>query len=149
MMQAGKYVVFKLGKESYGISIANVERILPSQEVTKVPRANKIVKGMFELRDSCLVVLDGYSRLNLSSKVDATKNFIVVLNETGRCALSVESVEGIFNFDENNIEPPATTLGTDDAFIGAIGKNDGRLVVLLDAAHIAPPSLAKKLAQAA
>ena len=58
-MSETKYVVFQLGAERYGLPIDSVERILPSQSVTKLPKTPKMMLGVFDMRGE---TISGYMR---------------------------------------------------------------------------------------
>ena len=51
-------VVFKLGREFYGISILQVQEIKRMAEITRVPHAPDYIKGVINLRGSVLPVID-------------------------------------------------------------------------------------------
>lgn len=140
-MAEQKYVVFRLASERYGIPIESVERILPTQPVTKLPKTPKMFIGIFELRGSTIPAIDARLRFDMSENEDA-HNFVVVLNSQGRCALRVDEVVGIIVFEEEDIdENPHITESKGDDFVRAIGKKADVLTVLLDPEHIVPKAL--------
>ncbi len=49
MAQGSKYVVFRLGDEKFGLPIESIERILPQQSVTSLPKSRKMFLGVFDL----------------------------------------------------------------------------------------------------
>lgn len=148
-MTETKYVVFKLAKERYGVPIDAVERILPKQSVTRMPRSPKMLMGVFELRGSTIPAMDARLRFGMDES-DETRNFVVVLTPQGRCALNVDIVEGIVTLREDQVEPPTVLAGDGkDPFIHGVGKQDDRLLVLLDPQHVVPKELHKRIAAAA
>lgn len=148
-MSENKYVIFKLGNESYGLPIESVERILPVQNVTRLPRTPKMFLGVFELRGTTLPALDARLRFEMEESPEA-KNFVVVLTGDSRCALRVDEVDGILSLEEGEIdENPALLDNRNDDFLRAIGKKDDRLVVLLDPANVVPKALRAKVAKVA
>lgn len=148
-MAEHKYVVFKLDQERYGLPIESVERILPTQSVTRLPRTPKMFLGIFELRGSTIPALDARLRFDFA-EADGAKNFVVVLTEGGRCALRVDEVDGIITLEDNQVEPNSPLFEQkNDEFLHAIGKKDDRLVVLLDPDHLVPKNLKGKISAAA
>lgn len=144
-----KYVVFKLGPERYGLPIEYVERILPAQNVTRLPRTPKVLLGVFDLRGATVPALDAWIRFGLE-KTTECKNFVVVTTPEGRCALSVENVDGIVSLRDDQIEPPgALAKDESDPFLSGIGKQNEVLTVLLDPAHVVPKELRKRVATVA
>ncbi|MCX7799081.1 MAG: chemotaxis protein CheW [Fimbriimonadales bacterium] len=148
-MAENKYVVFRLGQEKYAMPIESVERILPRQEVTRLPKSPKVMLGVFEMRGSTLPVIDARLRFELPAG-DEAHNFVVVLTQDGRCALSVDRVEGIVTLSEDAIEDKSAILdGKDDGFIRGIGKHGDQLLVVLEPNGLAPKSMKNRLAAAA
>lgn len=148
-MAENKYVIFKLGNERYGLPIASVERILPVQEVTRIPKTPKMLIGVFELRGSTIPTIDARMRFELPEAADA-RNFVVILTEEGRCALRVDIVDGILSFEENEIDENSSLVDDrNDDMLAGIGKQGEELTVLLDPLHLVPKSMRSKLAIAA
>jgi len=147
-MAENKYVVFQLGSEKYGLPIECVERILPTQDVTRLPKTPKMFLGVFEMRGSTVPTID--ARIRFDMPESEAHNFVVVLTEHGRCALSVDNVDGIVTLDESNIEENTEMFDSkQDDFIRGIGKDEETLLVLLDPDGIVPKSLRAKIAAAA
>jgi purine-binding chemotaxis protein CheW len=148
-MAEKKYVIFRLGQEKYGLPIESVERILPMQDVTRLPRTPKMLLGVFEMRGTTVPAIDARLRFELD-QTEENQNFIVVLTEQGRCALSVDIVDGIITLDDAQVEKNSTLFDTkQDDFICGIGKQNDNLLVLLDPDGLVPRSLRSKIAAAA
>lgn len=145
-MSENKYVIFKLGNERYGLPIESVERILPTQPITKIPKTPKMLLGVFELRGNTIPTLDARMRFDMPESDDA-RNFVVVLTDEGRCALRVDLVDGILSFEENEIDDKTSLLeGRNDEILSGIGKQGDHLTVLLNPAHLVPKQIRTKLA---
>lgn len=148
-MAENKYVIFKLGNERYGLPIASVERILPVQEVTRIPKTPKMLIGVFELRGSTIPTIDARMRFEMPEADDA-RNFVVILTEEGRCALRVDIVDGILSFEEGEIDENSSLVDDrNDDMLAGIGKQGEELTVLLDPLHLVPKAMRSKLAVAA
>jgi purine-binding chemotaxis protein CheW len=143
-MRETKYVVFQLDKERYGLPIDSVERILPSQHVTKIPKTPKMMLGVFDMRGETIAVLDARQRFGMKEWEDG-RNFVVVTTDSGRCALKVDVVVGINSYAEEQIDKGHALIDTDDDFMSAIGKDGDTLTVLLDPCAIIPKALRKKV----
>jgi purine-binding chemotaxis protein CheW len=144
-----KFVTFRLGEEHYGIPIESVERILPVQPLTKMPKSPKVVIGVFDLRGTTIAAIDARIRFDMPI-VDTSNNFVVVNQDDERYAIRVDSVEGIINLTSDEIDSPDSVFsGATDALISGIGKKDDTLTVLLDPSALLPESVRGKLAKAA
>lgn len=144
-MAEHKHVIFRLGSESYGIPIEAVDRILPEQQVTRIPRSPKLFLGIFDLRGETVPTIDLRTRFELSPTEEPC-NFVVVNTNKGRCALRVDEVDGIVGLaDEAIEESPDIMKRKDDAFIAGVGKVGGKLIVLVDIDHVVPKEVQKHL----
>lgn len=149
-MSEKKYVVFQLDEELYGVPIDKVERILPQQSITPIPRTPKMLLGVFDIRGETIPAIDLRERFEMDANSSDHNQFIVVLQDTGRCAWQVDGVTGIFSFDETDIEDsPSLVKGVDDQFLAGVGRHNDRLVVMLDCDHVVPGEVTHTLAAAA
>lgn len=144
-MAEGKYVVFRLADELYGLPIDSVERILEDQTPVRIPRTPKMVLGVFDLRGETIGALDLRARFEFPES-KGESNMVVVNCSAGRCALRVDGVEGIYDFAQDQIEAsPTFTKGQDDAFLAGVGKRGDKLIVMLDIEHLIPEKVSKQL----
>jgi purine-binding chemotaxis protein CheW len=56
--RGGKYLVFELGREEFGIRVLKVREIMGIQHITAVPQAPQHVKGVINLRGKVIPVVD-------------------------------------------------------------------------------------------
>ena len=141
----GKFVVFRLGNEKFGVPIESVERILPSQPLTKIPRASKTLVGMFPYQDTTVAVIDASARFEIPLN-EAPEHFLVIATEVGRYALRVEGVETINHFAEADFDEAQDWLASIEPELAyGVGKKDNSLCLLLKPEAIVPSDLKKKL----
>ena len=140
-MAENKYIVFELADEFYGIPIESVERILTDQKPTRLPKTAAMFLGVFDLRGETIPAIDLRIRFDFP-KWDKESNFIVVLTKLGRCALRVDGVDGIVILQDEDVDATAEIMRHgDDDFIGGVGKDGDRLIVLLDTDNVIPADL--------
>lgn len=143
-MAEHKYVVFRVDKELYGLPIQAVERILPAQRTTRVPRTPAMILGVFELRGETIAAVD----LRMRFEVEASAkdgNFVVVHSGEDRVALKVDSVDGIHAIEEGEVEKDCDFIrDRDDDFVYGVAKCGEGLVLLLHADHVLPKGIRKK-----
>lgn len=143
-MSESKYIVFELAKELYGIPIDAVERILPDQSITKLPRTPEMFLGVFDLRGETIPAIDLRKRFDFDPW-DNEANYIVVITKLGRCALRVDGVDGIVTLDEENIDEASSMLKHEgDDFISGVGKDGERLIVLVVPDHVVPTEILER-----
>lgn len=127
-------VVFKLGREEYGVSILQVQEIKRMMDITRVPRSPDYIKGVINLRGSVLPVIDLKKRLDLppADYTDDTRIIIVKVEELV-VGLIVDAVSEVSTIASDNIEPPTSvTTGASAQYIQGVGKQDDKLLILLN-----------------
>ncbi|MEG6585904.1 chemotaxis protein CheW [Dendrosporobacter sp. 1207_IL3150] len=127
-------VVFKLGREEYGVSILQVQEIKRMTDITRVPHTPDYITGVINLRGSVLPVIDLKNRLNLPPQ-DHTDNTRIIIIKIDEIVLGmlVDAVSEVLAIDQTNIESPDSVVGGIAAnFISGVGKLDNRLLILLN-----------------
>lgn len=148
-MNESKFVVFRLENERYAFPIESVERILPDQSVTRIPRTPKMLLGFFDMRGTTVPAIDARIRFEMEA-CDHSQNMVVVLTEQGRCAVRVDSVEGIETYSEDEIESKSVILDKkSDEFMLGIAKKASILTVLIDPDKLVPSKVTDKVAKVA
>lgn len=131
-------VIFKLGREDYGISILQVQEIKRILDITRVPNSPDYIKGVINLRGSVLPVIDLKKRLYLppSDYTDDTRIIIVKIEEI-IVGLIVDAVSEVTTLSGDNIEPPNTVVsGVSAQYLSGVGKQDDKLLILLNLSAI-------------
>lgn len=129
-----KLIIFKLGREEYGMDILRVQEIKRMMGITRVPYTPSFVKGVINLRGSVLPVIDLRSRLSLAESpfTDASR-VIVVLVDEGIVGFIVDEVVEVTTIDPREVESTAAlSQGVSTQFISGIAKADNRLYIILN-----------------
>ena len=145
-------VVFRLGKEEFGVPIASVQEIvrLPD-EMTKVPKAAAAVEGVINLRGAVLPVIDLRRRLGLAAVERSDRQRIVVLViDNVRTGFIVDSVAEVLKVPQSAIEP-APHLSGDQQVLTRMAnlEKQKRMVQLIDPQHLLEKQHRDSLAQLA
>lgn len=133
-MSTNEYVLFKLDNEYYGIDINNVETIEKITPITRVPYTQKFVKGVINLRGNVVPVIDLRKRFSLTERSfdDNTRIIIVKLDDI-TIGMIVDSSSEVIQLKEEDIdESPSINSNTEDYFIKCIGKNENRIIMIID-----------------
>ena len=145
-MSEQKFIVFLLANERYGIPIDSVERILPEQKPTPIPNSPEMFLGVFDLRGETIPAIDLRVRFSFPEWDGEESNYIVIRTETGMCAIKVDAVDGIVTLDDDDIDEAAEMLrDRNDDFLSGVGKDDGRLIVLLEPNNILPANVRERI----
>jgi len=140
---AGKYMSFKLANEEYGLEILKVREIIGLMDITRVPRTQTFVRGIINLRGRVIPVID----LKLKFGMERTEStdqtvIIVVMVSVGdhdvTMGMLVDEVLEVLDIPSDQIEPPPNfgNDSVDTKFILGVGKQDKRVIFLLDIAKI-------------
>lgn len=134
-MEELQLVVFRLGKEEYGVDIAKVQEIVRVQEVTHIPQAPAFVEGIVNLRGNIIPIVDLKKRFNLEGGESSEREKRVIVVNVGNSIVGVvvDSVSEIIRIPKENVEPPPPIVaGIESAYIEGVGKVDKRLIILLN-----------------
>jgi len=132
-MDNKEYVIFRLADESYGIDIDHVENIEKHTEITRVPYTKKYIQGIINLRGNIIPVINVRRRFNLEHK-DADKDSrIMIINHNDlKVGLLVDASSEVLQIENVNIEPAPKVTGSDDDYVSDIGKDNGRIIMIID-----------------
>lgn len=131
---SGKYLVFNLGKESYGIKIKYVIEIIRIQPITFIPEVPLYVKGVINLRGMILPVIDLRMKFQKDTKSYNNKTSIIIVEMRDiTVGIVVDYAHEVLNIPDKDISlPPEYKLGFKNWYIENIGKIDNRIIILLD-----------------
>jgi purine-binding chemotaxis protein CheW len=108
-----QWVTYKLGDETYGINVMQVQEVLRHTEIAPVPGAPDYVLGIINLRGNVVTVIDTRSRFGLSS-CDITDNTRIVIIESDDqvVGILVDSVAEVVYLRSSEIDS-APNVGTE------------------------------------
>lgn len=131
-------VIFKLGREEYGVSILQVQEIKRITDITRVPHTPEYIQGVINLRGSVLPVIDLKKRLNLppQASTEDTRIIIVKVKEIS-VGMIVDAVSEVMAIGQQNIDSPEVVAGSVSAnYLSGVGKLENRLLILLNLEEI-------------
>ncbi|HVP66342.1 MAG TPA: chemotaxis protein CheW [Anaeromyxobacteraceae bacterium] len=132
-----EFVAFRLGEEEYAVDIQAVREILRAPVLTEVPRAPRHVAGLVLVRGEVVAVQDPRRRLGLAGTPGPSARVIVCEAGRERVGLLVDSVSEVLRLNASQIEERAQGIASIDAdYIVGVGRDDERMVVLLDVAAL-------------
>lgn len=129
-----KLIIFKLGREEYGMDILRVQEIKRMMSITRVPSTPSFIKGVINLRGSVLPVIDLRTRLGLlEEELQDSARIIVVLVNEATVGFIVDEVVEVTTIDQTLVESAhALSTGLSTEYISGIAKADNRLFILLN-----------------
>ncbi len=136
---AGKYLTFVLGHESYGVGVLKVREIIRMLNITPVPKMPDYLKGVINLRGKVIPVVDLRMRFKLAVIETTERTCIIVMqieHDSGaisQVGLIVDAVEEVVNIPTTDIEETpdfGNKLKTD--YITGMAKVKGSVKTLLN-----------------
>lgn len=134
-MSEKQYVVFKLGKEKYGIDIMNVKEIGPYQESVRVPNTPDFIEGIINFRGKVIPIINLKKRFKLEDKGITNDTRIIIINlEQKQVGFVVDEASQTVRLDDKDIDPtPEIISSVDRRYITGVGKlGENRLLILID-----------------
>jgi purine-binding chemotaxis protein CheW len=133
-------VVFRLGKEEFGVPIDSVQEIVRVPEaLTHVPKAPPFVEGVINLRGAVLPVIDLRRRLGLSTVERCDRQRVMVFLIQGmRTGFIVDSVAEVLKIHKAAIEPSPKLSSEQAKLLSRMAnlEKQKRMVQLIEPAHL-------------
>ena len=132
------FVTLTVADQLCGVPVLGVRDILGVQVITRIPLAPPEIAGSLNLRGRIVTAIDLRRRLNLPPPPEGQKRMSVVAEQGGELyALLVDQVSEVMSLKASAFERNPPTLGASwSAFSSGIYRLDGRLLVVLDVAHL-------------
>jgi len=132
--QKGRYLIFSIGSESYGIEIQYVVEIIGIQTITEVSGLPDYVKGIINLRGKIIPVMDVRLRFKKEPKEYNDRTCIIVVDIMGMSVgLIVDGVSEVVTINESDIsEMPQMNQKNQNRYVKNIGKVGNEVKLLLD-----------------
>ena len=133
-VEGGRYLTFMLRDEFYGVPISKVREINQITEITPVPKTPQFVEGVVNLRGKILPVVNLRQKLGFEKVAYNRETCIIVIEaQMGHVGVVVDAVREVVDLKEDQIEvPPHMGDQTEMRFLSALGKQDDRVIILLD-----------------
>lgn len=129
----GKYLIFKLGNELYGMEIRFITEIIGIQSITEVPEMPEYVKGVTNLRGKIIPVMDARIRFKMPVREYDGRTCIIVIDTNDiSIGLIVDGVSEVLALRDEDIAPPPEINKGGRKYIKGIGKSGGTVKLLLD-----------------
>lgn len=137
-VSVSQWVTFRLGDETYGIDVLQVQEVLRVSEISPVPGALSFVIGIINLRGNVVTVLDGRHRFGLPPKDPDEASRIIVVDAFDKVVgLLVDSVSEVAYVPAAEVESlPAVGADDNAKFVSGVYNREGGLLILVDLAKL-------------
>ena len=135
----GRYLTFRLGRESYGLPVLGVREIIRLCPITPVPRMPGYLKGVINLRGQVIPILDLRAKFQLATGSYGERACIIVVQVGAPPATVmlmgaiVDAVEEVVQLTGAELEPTPDFGGSPDTdYILGMATVHGGVKTLLD-----------------
>lgn len=134
MADEHQYCTFYLDGHYFGIDVLKVQEVIRFQQMTRVPLAPAVVRGLINLRGQIVTGIDLRRRLGLKDRpADQLPVNVVVQTGDGAVSLLVDEIGDVVEVSEKQFEPPPETLrGPARQLVRGAYKLPERLLLILD-----------------
>ncbi len=129
----GKYLIFSMGKELYGMDIRYITEIIGIQPITEIPEMPEYIRGVTNLRGKIIPIMDARRRFKKEiRKYDDRTCIIVIETNDISIGLIVDSVAEVLTMSEEDIALPPEIKQIKHKYINGISKTGGNVKLLID-----------------
>lgn len=136
--RAGKYLIFHLGEEEFGIQVQKVREIMGVQDITQVPQTPPHVKGVINLRGKVIPVVDLRLKFDMPAREYTQRTCIIVVQVPGTrssmlMGIVVDGVVEVLNVAGADVEDtPSFGTEVEVPYVMGLAKLKGKVKILLD-----------------
>jgi len=126
-----QFVNFKLENENYGIDVINVKEIVKNNDLTKIPGVPKFIKGIVNVRDEVIPVIDLKYILGISG--DYHEDYkIIVIEANKKFGIIADKVNNVIRIENEEIIQPSRIAGLEKSYSDGIVKSNEELITILN-----------------
>ncbi len=129
-----QFCTFLLDGLFFGVEVHKVQEVIRYQEMTRVPLASQVIRGLINLRGQIVTAIDLRRRLELRERPQGVQPMnVVVRTDDGPTSLLVDSIGDVLEVSDEAFErPPETLRGIARELICGAYKLRDRLLLVLD-----------------
>jgi len=133
-----QFSTFVVDRLLFGVEVEKVQEVIRYQEMTRVPLAPPVVKGLINLRGQIVTAIDLRRRLDLSERNENERPMnVVVRTSDGGVSLLVDEIGDVVELDDTTFERPPETVRTKaKEMIRGVHKLRDHLMHVLDTERV-------------
>jgi purine-binding chemotaxis protein CheW len=137
-MEMQLYLVFSLGNSNFALNVIKLLNIVEYKLITKVPGTPDYIKGIINIRDEIIPVIDSMKILGLGEIELGEKSCILIFEnkiETidYKAGILVNSVYDVIKIKHKDLlQPPLTKYTKATEYISGIIRNKEDIIMILD-----------------
>jgi purine-binding chemotaxis protein CheW len=129
-----QFSTFFLDGLYFGVEVLKVQELIRYQEMTRVPLASRVVRGLINLRGQIVTAIDLRCRLDMPEReAGRVPMNVVVRTDDGAVSLLVDEIGDVVEVHEEQFErAPETIKGRATDLVTGVYKMPERLLLVLD-----------------
>jgi len=137
-VEVSTFFSFRLGHESFAVTILRVREVLEYLKPTRVPKTQKHMIGVINLRGNVVPVVDLRTLFGMPQGERTVHSAIIILDvglrdEQVTIGALVDSVREVIDIKDSDIEPPPRIgMGLNTDFIKGMGRYAEEFLIILD-----------------
>jgi purine-binding chemotaxis protein CheW len=134
MARTHQFCTFYLDKLMFGVELEKVQEVIRYLEMTEIPLAPRVVRGLMNLRGQIVTGIDLRRRLGLADRPKETHPMNVVIRSgDGAVSLLVDDIGDVVEVTDESFErPPETLQGKVREVILGVHKLEKQLMHVLN-----------------
>lgn len=134
MAKSQQYSTFVVDRLFFGVEVQRVQEVIKFQNMTPVPLASRMVRGLINLRGQIVTAIDLRRRLDLKEREEGEEPMnVVIRTDEGAVSLLVDEIGDVLELTEDTFEPPPPTIrGVARELVTGVHKLEGQLLLVLD-----------------
>jgi chemotaxis signal transduction protein len=136
------YLIFRLDKKVFAVSVQNVLEVMEKQEITEVPNAPEMVNGVINFRGEILPVINTGRKFGNAS-YELTQKFVIIVLEVTTpkkqymVGAIADYVIDVIEISDDEIKPvPEMGSSFNPSFLKGMYKADNGFIMLLNANEV-------------
>ena len=132
------FLSFRIGKETFAVSVQKVLEVLERQYITEVPNVPEYVEGVINFRGKIIPVIDTRLKFNLPKRAQNDKYVVIVFDihvEEKKMLIGAmaDSVHDVIGIEDNSIlEVPKMGFAYETEFLLGMLKSENSFTMILD-----------------
>ncbi len=134
MTEQKQFCTFYLDNHMFGVKVEQVQEVFRYQEMTKVPLAPPVVRGLINLRGQIITAMDMRQRLGMEPLPEGKLPMnVVVRTKDGVVSLLVDEIADVLEVSEDVHERPPETIPDEvRQLVLGVYKLSDKLLLILD-----------------
>ena len=138
----GKYLIFSLCDQEYGIGIESVVEIIHLVPIHAMPQSPEFIKGVINLRDEVIMVMDLRLRFNKEEVPYNDRTCIIILEQIrngkkSKTGIIVDTVTEVLPIKADEIEDvPRFGIDAQSSCLSGMAKLGDSIKILIDAQRL-------------